>query len=115
MALPADDDRVDHLNDRLTTEVRLTPVYFNDDAQPEPLVGIERHEQVVSLIEDMRQEIGTTIVRDGDDALVMLEKERDIDTRDWVRRRGGSYPRLARLLVDPAGAGLPVAPVGLQA
>lgn len=87
-------------------EVRLTPVYFNDDAQPEPLsAGTERHEQVVALLEDLCDEIGTRIVRDGDGCLLALEKTREVDTREWVRSRAMSYPRLEALIEARRGEG----------
>jgi poly-gamma-glutamate synthesis protein (capsule biosynthesis protein) len=86
------------------TEVRLTPVYLNDNSQTEPLKeGSERHEQVISLLEKLSQEIGTEIIRDGDDGLVQLEKRSGVDTREWVRQRAMSYPWLAHLLAGDGG------------
>lgn len=88
---------------RTVSEVRVRPVYFNDDAQPEPQhAGSARHDQIAGLLEDLSAEIGTTLVRDGDDLLVALEKQPELDTRDWVRKRAMSYPRLARLMDSPA-------------
>jgi poly-gamma-glutamate capsule biosynthesis protein CapA/YwtB (metallophosphatase superfamily) len=91
-----------------TAEARLTPAYFNDDAQPEPLeAGTERHEQVMALLEDLSSEIGTSIARDGNDGVIALTKTRPVDTRSWVRDRAMSYPRLSRLLVSAPVASAP--------
>jgi poly-gamma-glutamate synthesis protein (capsule biosynthesis protein) len=83
------------------SEIRLVPVYFNDDAQPEPLkAGTTLHSRVVELLEGLCNEIGTEVVRDGDDVIVRLEKVRDVDTRDWVRQRAMSYPWLGRIVTS---------------
>jgi poly-gamma-glutamate capsule biosynthesis protein CapA/YwtB (metallophosphatase superfamily) len=93
---------------RTVTEARVTPVYFNDQAQPEAQVaGTDRHEEVMTLIEDLSSDIGTTIERDGSDGLVRLEKHEQLDTRAWVRDRAMSYPRLGQLLVTPPAAAEP--------
>lgn len=93
------------------SEVRLVPVYFNDNAQPEPLKkGSRLHSQVTELLEELCGEIGTGLVREGDHLLLQLEKVRDVDTREWIRKRAMSYPRLSRLIASQAastGAGAP--------
>lgn len=92
--------------------VRITPVYFNDDAQPEPLeAGTARHEEVASLIESLSAEIGMDLERDGDELVVPRTKAREIDTREWVRSRAMSYPWLGRLLAR-SGRTEPVAVEG---
>jgi hypothetical protein len=68
------------------------------------VVGTDRHEEVMNLIEDLSSEIGTAIVRDGSDGIIQLEKPDGRDTRTWVRDRAMSYPRLGRLLVTPPAA-----------
>lgn len=86
---------------RSVAEARLTPAYFNDDAQPEPVeAGTPRHDEVMRLLEDLSAEIGTSIERDGNDAIVQLEKVKPLDTRTWVRDRTMSYPRLGQLLAS---------------
>ncbi len=81
------------------SEVRLVPVYFNDNAQPEPLKeGTVLHSRVVELIEELCGEIGTGFVREGDHLILQLEKARDLDTREWIRKRAISYPWLSRLM-----------------
>jgi hypothetical protein len=85
-------------------ELRLVPCFFNSDAQPEPLTaGSELFDDVAGLIESLSAELGTTIVRDGDELVVLPEKEREIDVRDWVRDRVLSYPWLQRLAVELNG------------
>jgi poly-gamma-glutamate synthesis protein (capsule biosynthesis protein) len=84
---------------RSVVEARLTPAYFNDTAQPEPLeAGTPWHDEVMGLLVDLSAEIGTSIVRDGNDGVVQLEKVTPLDTRTWVRDRAMSYPRLGQLL-----------------
>jgi poly-gamma-glutamate capsule biosynthesis protein CapA/YwtB (metallophosphatase superfamily) len=96
-------------DERCVAEVRVTPVYFNDDAQPEPLVaGTPRHEEVMGLIEDLSAELGTVIRRDGDDALVALEKATPLDARMHIRARAMSYPHLSAMLADGGSAADPV-------
>jgi poly-gamma-glutamate capsule biosynthesis protein CapA/YwtB (metallophosphatase superfamily) len=86
---------------RKVTEARLTPTYFNDDAQPEPLeAGTSRHDEVMTLLEDLSAEIGTSITPDGNDGIVQPEKVKPLDTRTWVRDRAMSYPRLSQLLAS---------------
>jgi poly-gamma-glutamate synthesis protein (capsule biosynthesis protein) len=97
---------------RSVIEARLTPAYFNDAAQPEPLqAGTQRHDEVIGLLEDLSAEIGTSIVRDGNDGMVQLEKVTPLDTRTWVRDRAMSYPRLGQLLASmpPTSAASPSA------
>jgi capsule synthesis protein PGA_cap len=78
---------------------RLVPTYFNDDAQPEPLdVDSALFEEVAGLIEELSEEIGTTIERVDGELRVVPAKRLDLDTRVWVRERGPSYPWLGRLI-----------------
>jgi poly-gamma-glutamate synthesis protein (capsule biosynthesis protein) len=96
---------------RSVVEARLTPAYFNDTAQPESLeAGTPRHDEVMGLLEDLSAEIGTSIVRDGNDGVVQLEKVTPFDTRTWVRDRAVSYPRLGQLLASMPATSTAVRP-----
>jgi poly-gamma-glutamate synthesis protein (capsule biosynthesis protein) len=78
---------------------RLLPVFFNDDAQPEPLKsGSPLHEEIAVLLETLSAEIGTGLSREGDELVVRPEKIKPVDTRQWVRTRMMSYPWLTQLV-----------------
>jgi len=78
---------------------RLAPVYFNKDAQPEPLeAGTEMHEEVSNLLETLSSEIGTTLEREGNELIVHPTKHTAVDTRAFIDERAMSYPWLAHLV-----------------
>jgi poly-gamma-glutamate synthesis protein (capsule biosynthesis protein) len=83
----------------------VVPVYFNEDAKPEPLEpGMERYASVVGLLTDLCEEIGTSLEVVGSELEVSSVKANPIDTRAWARERVESYPWLRRLTADEGPA-----------
>jgi hypothetical protein len=78
--------------------VSFLPVYFTDDAVPEVQEpGSPMYEDILGLMDELCDEIGTHVERRGGEAFVPLEKARDVDTRRLVQSRKNSYPWLRRL------------------
>jgi len=89
------------ISDKRIAKVSILPVYFNDNAQPEiQAPGTEMHEDIMGLLDDLSAKIGTRLVRQGDGAVVPMEKEHPVDTRQLIRRRKISYPSLAQLATE---------------
>lgn len=93
------------IRDGEITRASVVPVYFNEDAKPEPLEpGSDRYDSVVGLLTDLCDEIGTSLEPVGSELEISSTKANPIDTRVWVRDRVESYPWLRRLTADDGPA-----------
>ncbi|MGH2374175.1 MAG: CapA family protein [bacterium] len=78
--------------------VSFLPVYFTDAARPEVQEpGTPMYEEILGLMDELCAEIGTRVVREGREAVVVAEKASPVDTRVLLRNRKNSYPWLRRL------------------